>query len=99
MTKEEYWKEKKENTEIKLKFASCHKCNKSTYVSNNLKIGVTLYAHNGRYYCLQHHPTRIQLSRDHYGIEFSKAIDKMRRISGIKTGQKKLHSRERKIRI
>lgn len=99
MDKETYWKEKSENTEIKLKFSSCYKCNKSTYVSNGLRVGVTLYKYSNVYYCFNHHPDRKQLSRDHYSMEFSRAIDKMRKISGIKTGKKKLASLEKRVRI
>ena len=99
MDKETYWKEKEENTEIKINFASCDNCGKSTYISNNLKIGITLYRHEGKYYCFNHHPTRKQMLRNYDEMGFARIIDKMRRISGIKTGKRKLESRERKIGV
>jgi len=99
MDKETYWKEKEENTEIKIKFASCDNCGKSTYISNNLRVGVTLYEHEGKYYCFNHHPIRKEMLRNHDQMGFSRTIDKMRRISGIKTGNKKLASLEKRIRV
>ena len=99
MDKKTYWKEKEENAEIKLIFASCFKCSKSTYITRGLRIGITLYSYDGEYYCFEHHPYRKQLSRNRYEMDFARAIDKMRKISGIKTGKKKLESRERKIKV
>jgi len=89
----------KENTEPKLKIASCYRCNKSTYISNKMKVGVTLYTYDGVYYCLNHHPSRKQPAREHHGFEFTKAIDRMRKLSFNRNGKKKLRSRERKTLV
>jgi len=96
--KKEYWEQKGQDTEPKLKFSSCFKCNRSTYISNNILMGVTLYEYEGKYYCLQHHPYRKQVMRDRHSLEFAKAIDKMRKLSFIRTGKKKLASRDRRAR-
>ena len=93
---------KKKNTDEKeIKFSSCNKCHKSTYVNQNfkLRIGITLYKYKEFYYCIDHHPDRKRLMRDVHSAEFARAIDQMCKIVGEKKGLKKLRSKERKVKV